>query len=87
MPGFCRFDSLAVEASGNIAVTTMLTEAITVFSPHGDIVRSVKMPDTHPTNICFGRADMRTTYITLSRKGELATMRWPEAGLRLNFQE
>lgn len=87
MPGFCRFDSLAVEASGNIAVTTMLTGAITVFAPDGTPVRSVPMPDTHPTNICFGGADMRTAYITLSRKGELAMMRWAEPGLRLNFQE
>jgi len=87
LPGFCRFDSLAVEASGNIAVATMITGAITVFSPNGDIVRSVTMPDTHPTNICFGGPDMRTAYITLSRRGELASMEWPEPGLRLNFQE
>lgn len=86
MGGFCRFDSLAVEASGNIAVTTMLTGAITVISPEGQIVRSVEMPDTHPTNICFGGPDMRTAYITLSRKGELVSMPWAEPGLRLNFQ-
>jgi hypothetical protein len=30
---------------------------------------------------------MRTAYITLSRKGELVAMRWPEPGLRLNFQD
>ena len=75
-----------VEASGNIAVTTMLTGAITVFAPDGRVVRSVTMPDTHPTNICFGGPDMCTAYITLSRKGELVAMRWPEPGLRLNFQ-
>jgi gluconolactonase len=87
MGGLCRFDSLAVEASGNIAVTTMLTGAITVFAPDGRVVRSVTMPDTHPTNICFGGPDMCTAYITLSRKGELVAMRWPEPGLRLNFQD
>ena len=79
--------TLAVEASGNIAVTTMLTGAITIFAPDGRVVRSVTMPDTHPTNICFGGPDMRTAYITLSRKGELVAMRWPEPGLRLNFQD
>jgi hypothetical protein len=30
---------------------------------------------------------MRTATITLSGRGELAQMRWPEPGLRLNFQE
>ena len=87
MGGLCRFDSLAVEASGNIAVTTMLTGAITVFAPDGRVVCSVTMPDTHPTNICFGGPDMCTAYITLSRKGELVAMRWPEPGLRLNYQD
>jgi gluconolactonase len=87
MPGLCRFDSLAVEASGHIAVTTMLTGAITVFTPTGQIVRSVEMPDTHPTNLCFGGADMKTAFITLSRKGDLVSMAWPEPGLRLNFHD
>lgn len=44
------------------------------------------MPDTHPTNICFGGPDLRTTYVTLSRKGEVARLRWHAPGLRLNFQ-
>lgn len=83
---FARFDSLAVEASGNIAVATMLTGTITVISPEGRLVRSVKMPDTHPTNIAFG-PDLRTAYVSLSRKGELVALPWPEPGLRLNFQE
>ena len=45
----------------------------------------VKMPDVYPTNICFGGADMKTAYITLSASGQLAAMDWPEPGLRLNF--
>ena len=43
------------------------------------------MPDVYPTNICFGGADMKTAYITLSGSGQLAAMDWPEPGLRLNF--
>ena len=85
LPGFQRFDSLAVEASGNIAVATLITGQITVIAPDGRVVRQVKMPDVYPTNICFGGADMRTAYITLSANGQLAAMDWPEPGLRLNF--
>jgi len=87
LPGFQRFDSLAVEASGNIAVATLITGHITVIAPDGRVVRQVKMPDVYPTNICFGGRDMRTAYITLSGSGQLAAMEWPEPGLRLNFQE
>ena len=83
--GNARFDSLAVMASGNIAVATLTTGYITELSPAGDVVRAVKMPDRYPTNICFGGADMRTAYITLSDSGKLGVMQWPEPGLRLNF--
>ncbi|WP_245704980.1 SMP-30/gluconolactonase/LRE family protein [Belnapia rosea] len=86
LPTFCRFDSLAVEASGNIAVATLVTGRISIFAPDGSLVRQVAMPDSHPTNICFGGPDMRTAYITLSGNGELAAMEWSEPGLRLNFQ-
>ncbi len=85
LPGFQRFDSLAVEAGGNICVATLITGHITVISPTGQIVRQVKMPDVYPTNICFGGPDLRTAYITLSASGQLAVMEWPEPGLRLNF--
>ena len=85
LPGFQRFDSLAVEASGNIAVATLITGHITVVAPDGRVVRQVKMPDVYPTNICFGGSDMKTAYITLSGTGQLAAMDWPEPGLRLNF--
>ena len=84
LPGYQRFDSLAVEANGNICVATLVTGHITVISPDGRAVRQVKMPDVYPTNICFGGPDMRTAYITLSAGGHLATMTWPEPGLRLN---
>ena len=80
-----RFDSLAVLENGNITVATLNTGMITEFSPAGAIVREVKMPDIYPTNICFGGPDMRTAYITLSDKGQLATMTWPTPGLKLNF--
>ena len=85
LPGFQRFDSLAVEASGNICVATLVAGCITVISPQGQVVRQVTVPDVYPTNICFGGADLRTAYITLSATGRLAAMDWPEPGLKLNF--
>ena len=85
LSGDARFDSLKVLANGNIAVATLNTGYITEISPGGDIVRAVKMPDAYPTNICFGGADMRTAYITLSDTGRLGTMQWATPGLKLNF--
>ncbi len=85
LPGNARFDSLAVMANGNIAVATLNTGYITEITPAGETVRAVKMPDIYPTNICFGGADMRTAYITLSDSGRLGTMQWATPGLKLNF--
>jgi hypothetical protein len=30
---------------------------------------------------------MREAYVTLSATGQLVTLRWPRAGLKLNFQD
>jgi len=85
LSGLQLFDSLAVEAGGNICVATLLTGGITVFSPDGDVVDFVKVPgDPFVTNICFGGDDMRTAYITGSGTGRVFETRWSRPGLELN---
>jgi gluconolactonase len=37
------------------------------------------------TNICFGGADLRTAYLTLSGSGRLAAVEWPRRGLELAY--
>jgi gluconolactonase len=83
--GYHRFDSMAVDAGGNICVATLMSGGITVIAPDGRLVRSVQTPDIYTTNICFGGPGLRTAYITLSGIGQLIAMPWEEAGLRLNF--
>ncbi|MET0427386.1 MAG: SMP-30/gluconolactonase/LRE family protein [Microvirga sp.] len=80
-----RFDSLAVDAMGNLCVATLVSGCISVISPDGRLIRQVGMGDPYTTNICFGGDDMRTAYVTLSGTGRLVRMRWPEAGLRLPY--
>ncbi len=81
--GFQRFDSLAVAESGNICVATLITGCITVIAPDGTLLRQVPTDDVLTTNICFGGPDRRIAYITLSGKGQLVAMEWPEPGLKL----
>ncbi len=87
LPGRARFDSLAVTASGNICVATLNTGYVSMFAPDGRLLEEVKMPDSYPTNICFGGPDLRTAWITLSDVGQLARTTWSEPGLRLNYQQ
>ena len=80
-----RFDSLAVEANGNICVATLDKGGVTVCAPDGRTSEFVPVPgDTHVTNLCFGGPELRKAYITLSYAGQLIEMDWPRAGLRLN---
>ncbi len=83
--GYRRFDSLAVDALGNVCVATLIEGGITVVSPDGRYVAHVPMPDLYTTNICFGGPDLRTAYVTLSGTGKLVAVDWPVPGLALNF--
>ena len=83
--GYQRFDSMAVEANGNICVATLVNAGITVFSPEGELVEFREAPEPYSTNICFGGPDMRTAYVTLSGYGTLVAVDWPRPGLKLAY--
>lgn len=82
--GMRRYDSLAVEAGGNVCVATLFTGGITVASPGGGTVEFVETGDSYTTNICFGGENLQKAYITLSWQGLLVECDWPRAGLPLN---
>jgi gluconolactonase len=83
--GHFMFDSLAIDANGDVCVATLLDGGITILSDNGVAPKFVAMPDRITTNICFGGKDLKTAYITLSSTGQLVAMDWPVGGLPLNF--
>jgi len=83
--GYQMFDSLAVEASGNVCVATLVSGCISVIAPDGRLVEQVPTHDPVTTNIAFGGPELRTAYVTLSGRGELVALDWPRPGLPLNF--
>ena len=85
--GYKFFDSLAVEAGGNICVATIGECGISVISPAGKLVEFVATDDVFTTNIAFGGADMMDAYLTLSGSGRLVKTRWNRPGLKLYNQE
>jgi gluconolactonase len=82
-PGHVYFDSLAVQANGDVCVATIGQGGVSTISPAGQCTHT-PLPDPIVTNICFGGADMRDAYVTLSATGKLAKLRWPEPGLKLH---
>jgi len=83
--GYKFFDSLAVEACGNICVATIGECGISVISPEGELVEFVPTDDIFTTNIAFGGEDMMDAYLTLSGSGRLVKTRWNRPGLKLNY--
>jgi gluconolactonase len=83
-PAHVYFDSLAVQANGDVCVATIGNGGITTITPAG-VSTHTALPDMLVTNIAFGGADQRDAYVTLSSTGKLAKVRWPEPGLKLNF--
>jgi gluconolactonase len=81
-----RFDSMAVDALGNLYVATLLHGGLTIVSPDGSVCRHLPLPDRYTTNLCFGGPELRTLYVTLSGSGRLVAIDdWTIPGLRLNF--
>ncbi len=83
--GYKFFDSLAMEANGNICVATIGECGISVISPQGDLIEFVTTDDIFTTNIAFGGNDMMDAYICLSGSGRLVKTRWNRPGLKLKY--
>ncbi len=86
LPGYQLFDSLAVEADGSICVATLFNGGITRISADGSRIEHLPLPDLFTTNLCFGGADRRTAYVTLSSTGRLVALDWPRPGLAPAFE-
>jgi len=82
---FQLFDSLAVDAAGNVCVATLVNGGITIIPPDGHEPRHVPTGDAMTTNICFGGDELRTAFITCSMSGRLIRGEWETPGLPLNF--
>jgi len=86
LPGYQRFDSMAVEENGNICVATLIRGGVSVISPAGELVEFHEAAEHYCTNLAFGGAGMRKAYVTLSNYGTLLEVDWPRPGLRLHYQ-
>ena len=85
LPGEQLLDSLAVDGEGHVCVATIRNGGITDIDPADGSTVHVPTGDPLTTNICFGGPDLRTAYITCSRRppgeDDLAPPR-PEAQLQ-----
>ena len=86
--GYQMFDLLAVEASGNVCVATLISGCISVIAPDGTLGQSRCRPATASPPISPSAGpELKTAYITLSGKGELIAMDWRAARPAAEFFE
>lgn len=89
LPGMTLFDSLAVDAAGNVCVATIGPGGVTVITPSGHATHvslGADLFDRITTNICFGVVDRRKAYVCLSSTGRMVEVDWPIEGLPLNHE-
>jgi gluconolactonase len=83
--GNTGFDSMKAEADGSVCVATVGKGGITRITADGTVVEHTPLDDWLTTNLAFGGTDMRTCFVTLSARGQLAAINWPRPGLPLEF--
>jgi gluconolactonase len=72
-------DGLCVDATGRILVATLGSGGVTVFSPAGELLGSIRADDPLTTNVALS-ADGRTLCMTLASSGRLIMIEnWLEA--------
>jgi gluconolactonase len=87
LPDLQLFDSLGVDAEGNVCVATIITTGggVTSISPDGSKTELTECGDPLTTNICWGGDGRRTAFITCSATGRLVSVEWPTPGLELAY--
>nr|PZN55166.1 MAG: gluconolactonase [Bacteroidota bacterium] len=65
-------DGLTIDSEGNIYLTG---RGVTVFSPGGEKLGVIPIPEGWTANVCFGGKDMKTLFITASKSVYTLKMR------------
>jgi len=85
LAGMQLFDSLAMDSAGNVVVATLVTGALSVISPTGELLDQVFVGDPMVTNVAFGGPDLKTAYVTCSGTGRLVSVPFERPGLKLAY--
>ena len=56
-------DGMTIDKTGNVYLTTNGKQAVDIFSPAGELLESIKVPQ-QPSNLCFGGKERNQLFIT-----------------------
>ncbi len=56
-------DGMTIDKAGNIYITTNGEKAVDIYSPSGELIQSIGVPEK-PSNVCFGGKNRNQLFIT-----------------------
>jgi gluconolactonase len=75
------FDGMRADVDGNLYITRHGAGLVAVVSPQGEVLRTIPVLGSKPSNLCFGGPDGRTIYVTEVEHTRLVTFRTERPGL------
>lgn len=74
-------DGMRCDVDGNLYVTRHGAGVVLKLSPDGDVLQTIELPGSMPSNLCFGGPDGKTVYITEVENQQLLSFRADKPGL------
>ncbi len=75
------FDGMRCDVDGNLYITRHGGGLVVKMTPSGEILQTIHVLGTKPSNLCFGGPDGRTVYVTEVDGGRLVSFRVDKPGL------
>jgi gluconolactonase len=80
-------DGMRCDVDGNLYIARYAAGEVAVVSPHGTLIKRIKLKGKKPTNVAFGGADGKTVYVTLQDRGAIETFQSARAGREWLLQQ
>ncbi|MEL6536349.1 MAG: SMP-30/gluconolactonase/LRE family protein [Bacteroidota bacterium] len=75
-----ELDGMRCDTQGNLYVARYGSGTVVVFSPEGEIIRTVQLKGEKPTNLAFGGPEGKTVFVTLADRGCFEVFEAPYPG-------
>lgn len=76
-----NLDGLRCDIDGNLYITRHGAGQVLKISPEGEILQTIELPGSMPSNLCFGGPDGKTVYVTEVENQQVLTFRADRPGL------
>lgn len=73
-------DGMRTDIQGNLYIARYGKGVVAIVSPHGELLREVKLQGKFPTNVAFGGLNGKTVFVTMQKRGAIEAFTSEYAG-------